>query len=281
MKITQLVIYPVKSLGGIALDDACLTAEGLARDRRWMVVDDVGRFVTQRQLPAMATIRVSVESEALVLSHPGVEPLCVPLAARGLTRRSVTVWEDRCDALDEGPEARAWLRAVLGDLRGSGLSLVRFATDHRRRVEPHSLAPGEEAHTGFADGFPFLVSSTATLAELNRRLLAKGLEPVPMSRFRPNIVVETAAPLAEDDWCELAAADGRWRLGLRKPCQRCKIITVDQRSGVIALAGEPLRTLVEMNARLAPGGYFGQNAILLAGDGARLSVGDTVTSSLA
>lgn len=281
MKITQLVIYPVKSLGGIALDDACLTAEGLARDRRWMVVDDVGRFVTQRQMPAMATIRVSVESEALVLSHPGVEPLCVPLAARGLTRRSVTVWEDRCDALDEGPEARAWLRAVLGDLRGSGLSLVRFATDHRRRVEPHSLAPGEEAHTGFADGFPFLVSSTATLAELNRRLLAKGLEPVPMSRFRPNIVVETAAPLAEDDWCELAAADGRWRLGLRKPCQRCKIITVDQRSGVIALAGEPLRTLVEMNARLAPGGYFGQNAILLAGDGARLSVGDTVTSSLA
>jgi len=281
VKITQLVIYPVKSLGGIALDDACLTAEGLARDRRWMVVDDVGRFVTQRQMPAMATIRVSVESEALVLSHPGVEPLCVPLAARGLTRRSVTVWEDRCDALDEGPEARAWLRAVLGDLRGSGLSLVRFATDHRRRVEPHSLAPGEEAHTGFADGFPFLVSSTATLAELNRRLLAKGLEPVPMSRFRPNIVVETAAPLAEDDWCELAAADGRWRLGLRKPCQRCKIITVDQRSGVIALAGEPLRTLVEMNARLAPGGYFGQNAILLAGDGARLSVGDTVTSSLA
>ncbi len=281
MKITQLVIYPVKSLGGIALDDACLTAEGLARDRRWMVVDDVGRFVTQRQMPAMATIRVSVESEALVLSHPGVEPLCVPLAARGLTRRSVTVWEDRCDALDEGPEARAWLRAVLGDLRGSGLSLVRFATDHRRRVEPHSLASGEEAHTGFADGFPFLVSSTATLAELNRRLLAKGLEPVPMSRFRPNIVVETAAPLAEDDWCELAAADGRWRLGLRKPCQRCKIITVDQRSGVIALAGEPLRTLVEMNARLAPGGYFGQNAILLAGDGARLSVGDTVTSSLA
>ncbi len=281
MKITQLVIYPVKSLGGIALDDACLTAEGLARDRRWMVVDDVGRFVTQRQLPAMATIRVSVESEALVLSHPGVEPLCVPLAARGLTRRSVTVWEDRCDALDEGPEARAWLRAVLGDLRGSDLSLVRFATDHRRRVEPHSLAPGEEAHTGFADGFPFLVSSTATLAELNRRLLAKGLEPVPMSRFRPNIVVETAAPLAEDDWCELAAADGRWRLGLRKPCQRCKITTVDQRSGVIALAGEPLRTLVEMNARLAPGGYFGQNAILLAGDGARLSVGDTVTASLA
>lgn len=281
MKITQLAIYPVKSLGGIALDDACLTAEGLARDRRWMVVDDVGRFVTQRQLPAMATIRVSVESEALVLSHPAVEPLRVPLAARGLTRRSVTVWEDRCDALDEGPEARAWLRAVLGDLRGSGLSLVRFATDHRRRVEPHSLAPGEEAHTGFADGFPFLVTSTATLAELNRRLLAKRLEPVPMSRFRPNIVVETAAPLAEDGWRELAAADGRWRLGLRKPCQRCKITTVDQRSGVIAVAGEPLRTLVTMNSRLAPGGYFGQNAILLAGDGARLSVGDTVAASLA
>lgn len=281
MKITQLVIYPVKSLGAIALDDACLTAEGLAWDRRWMVVDDVGRFVTQRQLPAMATIRVGLENEALVLSHPGVEPLRVPLAARSLMRRSVTVWEDRCDALDEGPEARAWFHAVLGDLRGSGLSLVRFAPDHRRRVEPHSLAPGEQAHTAFADGYPVLVASAASLAELNRRLATKGLAPVPMSRFRPNIVIEGAEPFAEDGWDELAAADGRWRLGLRKPCQRCKITTVDQRSGEIPVPGEPLRTLVEMNLRLFPGGYFGQNAIPLAGDGTRLSVGDTVAASLA
>ncbi|MDY7116897.1 MOSC N-terminal beta barrel domain-containing protein [Halomonas sp. SSL-5] len=278
MKITQLNIYPVKSLGGIALDAAELTAEGLAWDRRWMVVDDVGRFVTQRQLPAMARIRVSLEADALVLMHPEAPPLRLPLVTGELVRLPVYVWEDRCDALDEGDEAREWLGAVLGDLRGSGLRLVRFAPEHRRAVEPHYLAPGERAHTGFADGYPLLVVSEGSLAEVNRRLAAKGLAPVPMSRFRPSLVVDEAGPFTEDGWDTLAAADGAWRLGLRKPCQRCKITTVDQATGEIAVPGEPLRTLVEMNTRLAPGGYFGQNAIVLEGEGARLSVGDELTA---
>lgn len=279
MKITQLNIYPVKSLGAIALNEAELTPEGLAWDRRWMVVDDVGRFVTQRQLPAMAAIRVSLEADALMLRHPDAEALRVPLKGEGQQRLWVHVWDDRCAALDEGGEAREWLGAVLGDVKGSGLRLVRFAPDHRRRVEPHFLASGEQAHTGFADGYPFLVVGEASLDALNHRLAAKELESVPMSRFRPSIVVDHAAPFAEDGWHELAAADGGWRLGLRKPCQRCKITTVDQRSGEIVVPGEPLRTLVEMNTRLAPGGYFGQNAILLLGDGARLVVGDSVVAS--
>lgn len=279
MKITQLNIYPVKSLGAIALDEVELTLEGLAWDRRWMVVDDVGRFVTQRQLPAMAAICVSLEADALVLRHPDAEALRVPLKGEGQQRLWVNVWDDRCAALDEGGEAREWLRVVLGDIRGSGLRLVRFAPDHRRRVEPHFLASGEQAHTGFADGYPFLVVGEASLDALNHRLASKKLESVPMSRFRASIVVDHAAPFAEDDWHELAAADGGWRLGLRKPCQRCKITTVDQRSGEIVVPGEPLRTLVEMNTRLAPGGYFGQNAILLLGDGARLVVGDSVVAS--
>ncbi|WP_282038233.1 MOSC domain-containing protein [Halomonas alimentaria] len=277
MKITQLNIYPVKSLGGIALDTAELTAEGLAWDRRWMVVDDVGRFVTQRQLPAMARIRVHLEADALVLSHPEAAPLRVPLAVGALPRIPVYVWEDRCEALDEGAEARDWLGAVLGDWRGSGLRLVRFAPEQRRAVEPHYLAPGERAHTGFADGYPLLVVSEGSLDEVNRRLAAKGLDPVPMSRFRPSLVVDDAAPFAEDGWDTLTAADGAWRLGLRKPCQRCKITTVDQHSGEIAVPGEPLRTLVEMSTRAAPGGYFGQNAIVLEGEGTRLSVGDDIT----
>jgi len=276
VRITGLNIYPVKSLGGIALADAVLTAEGLAWDRRWMVVDDVGRFVTQRQLPAMASIRVSLDADALVLSHSTAEPLRIALQASGQARLSAYVWEDRCDALDEGAESQAWLAAVLGDYRGSGLRLVRFAPDHRRRVEPHFLAAGELAHTGFADGYPFLVVGEASLAEVNRRLAAKGLDPVPMSRFRPSIVVDDETPFAEDGWRELAAHDGTWRLGLRKPCQRCKITTVDQHSGEIVVPGEPLRTLVEMNTRAAPGGYFGQNAIVLEGEGVSLAVGDEV-----
>jgi len=276
VRITQLNSYPVKSLGGIVLDEALLTAEGLAWDRRWMVVDDLGRFVTQRQLPCMAQVRPHLEADALVLSHPAAEPLRVPLSAEGRERCSVYVWEDRCEALDEGAEARDWLARVLGHLRGSGLRLVRFASDHQRRVEPDFLAPGEQANTGFADGYPFLVATTASLAALNRALEASGGEALPMDRFRPNIVIEGAEPFAEDGWCEIGA--NGWRLGLRKSCQRCKITTVDQQSGEIRHPGEPLKTLMALKPRLAwKGAFFGQNAILLSGEGATIAVGDSLT----
>lgn len=278
MKITRLNIYPVKSLGGITLDQAELGVRGLAHDRQWMVVDDIGRFVTQRQLPHMARIVASLDDEALVLAHPGTEPLCIPLQRDDQPRLPVYVWDDQCQALDEGAEAAAWLGAVLGDYKGSGLRLVRFAPDQHRAVEPHFLEPGELAHTAFADGYPFLVVSEASLVEVNRVLQAKGLAQVPMARFRPSIVVEGAAPFAEDGWSSLATPDGAIRLGLRKPCQRCKITTVDQASGEIAVPGEPLRTLVAMNTRLTPGGYFGQNAILLAGEGQTIAVGDRLAA---
>ena len=279
MKITQLTIYPVKSLRGISLERAELTERGLAHDRQWMVVDDIGRFVTQRQLPGMARIGVRLTDEALVLEHPAVAPLVIPLERADQPRLPVYVWDDLCQALDEGAEAAAWLGDVLGDFKGSGLRLVRFAPDQRRDVEAHYLAPDERAHTAFADGYPFLVVTEGSLAEVNRRLEAKGLAPVPMARFRPSIVIDAAEPFAEDGWDELALHEGAVRLGLRKPCQRCKITTVDQATGEIAVPGEPLRTLVEMNPRRAPGGYFGQNAILLAGSGRTLAVGDALVAS--
>ncbi|SEL83689.1 MOSC domain-containing protein [Halomonas daqiaonensis] len=278
MKITRLNIYPVKSLGGITLDHAELATRGLPYDRHWMVVDDIGRFVTQRQLPHMAQIVVRLDNEALVLDHPEATPLCIPLQRDDQPRLPVYVWDDQCQALDEGAEAAAWLGNVLGSYQGSGLRLVRFAPDQRRGVEPHFLAPGELAHTAFADGYPFLVVSEASLAEVNRVLQAKGLAPVPMERFRPSLVVDGDEPFAENGWSALSTFDEGIRLGLRKPCQRCKITTVDQATGEIAVPGEPLRTLVEMNTRHAPGGYFGQNAILLAGKGETLAVGDRLTA---
>ncbi|WP_372611280.1 MOSC domain-containing protein [Halomonas sp.] len=274
MRISQLNIYPVKSLQGIALETARLTEAGLALDRNWMLVDDIGRFVTQRELPAMARIAVSLDAESLVLTHPDASPLRMPLVRDDSPCLTAYVWEDRCEVLDEGPAAARWLTGVLGALRGSGLRLVRLAPEHRRRVEPHFLRQGERPHTAFADGYPFLVASEASLGELNRRLDAKGLGPVPMSRFRPNIVIDGETPFAEDGWEALVSADGTSRLGLRKPCQRCKITTVDQHFGEIREPGEPLRTLVEMNPRVSRGGFFGQNAILLDGEGEALSVGD-------
>ncbi|WP_280553674.1 MOSC N-terminal beta barrel domain-containing protein [Halomonas sp. 25-S5] len=279
MRITELHIYPVKSLGGITLGQAELGARGLTYDRHWMVVDDIGRFVTQRQLPHMARIVVRLDDEALILEYPEAAPLRISLRRDDQPRLPVYVWDDQCQALDEGAEAAAWLGAVLGDFKGSGLRLVRFAPDQRRAVDTHFLAPGELAHTAFADGYPFLVVSEASLAEVNRTLQAKGLAPVPMARFRPSIVVDGDEPFAEDGWGELSLHEGAVRLGLRKPCQRCKITTVDQATGKIAVPGEPLRTLVEMSTRLAPGGYFGQNAILLAGEGQTITVGEALAPS--
>lgn len=274
MRITQLNVYPVKSLRGIALERAELGARGLAHDRRWMVVDDAGCFVTQRQLAAMARISVRLGDEALVLEHPEAAPLHVPLARRARPRLEVEIFKDRCSALDEGEQASGWLTEVLGGFRGGRLRLVRFDEERRREVEPDHLR-GASAHTAFADGYPLLVANEASLEALNDALRGKGLEPVSMKRFRPNVVVDAADAFAEDGWDSLEAEGGRYRLGLRKPCKRCQITTVDQRTGEIPRPGEPLKTLVEMKTQPAlKGGYFGQNAIPLAGEGEVLAVGD-------
>ncbi|MGQ4877673.1 MOSC domain-containing protein [Billgrantia sp. LNSP4103-1] len=274
MKVSALNFYPVKSLGGIPLERATLGIRGLAYDRNWMVVDQVGRFVTQRQLPTMARVSVHLDDDWLVLSHPGAEPCAVALERRGQPRLTAYVWDDACQALDEGEEVSDWLTRVLGDLRGSRLRLVRFDDDHRRPVESRYLQ-GETAHTAFADGYPFLIASTASLQALNRSLEQKGLEPLPMNRFRPNIVIEEGSAFAEDGWREVSAQDGRYRFGIRKPCQRCKITTIEQTSGTIDVPGEPLQTLIQMKTQpLRPGAYFGQNATLLAGEGLTIAVGD-------
>ncbi|MDI5983618.1 MOSC N-terminal beta barrel domain-containing protein [Halomonas sp. M4R5S39] len=271
MRITQLNIYPVKSLRGIALEQATLGPRGLAFDRHWMVIDDVGRFVTQRQLPRMAQVAVRLDADALVLEHPEVPPLRIALARDDQPRVTTHVWEDQCQGLDEGAEAADWLGRVLGDWKGSGLRLVRFAPDQQRRVDPR-YQQGEQAHTAYADGFPFLVTAESSLAVLNEVLEAKGEGAVPMARFRPNIVVEGSTPFAEHGWDSLAG--NGYRLGMRKPCQRCKIITLDQQTGEAPAPKEPLRTLASMS--LATGAYFGHNATLLAGEDRTIRVGDTL-----
>ncbi|MBS9404526.1 MOSC N-terminal beta barrel domain-containing protein [Halomonas sp. TRM85114] len=272
MNITQLTIYPVKSLRGVTLDQAKLHTRGLAFDRHWMVVDADGGFVTQRQVAEMARVTVNLYDDSLVLEHPSAKPLTVSLAGGDQPMLEVTVWKDRCQALDEGQLAAHWLSRVLG----GAYRLVRFPSTERRDVETDFLR-GESAHTAFADGYPFLVVSESSLAELNRVLASKGLDAVPMSRFRPSIVVDGEAPFAEDTWATLASLDETTRLGLRKPCKRCKITTIDQQTGQIVVPGEPLRTLVEMNTRRdLQGGFFGQNATLLAGEGSVLRVGDAV-----
>ena len=276
MKITQLTVYPVKSLQGIDVTQSEIHAHGLAWDRRWMLVDSHQRFVTQRQLPALATVSVTLTPDSLVLSHPAVEPISISLEEPQGNLRLVSVWGDHCKALPESEVVSEWLEAALGE-QAKGISLVRFATTFTRAVEEDFLAGGE-AHTYFADGYPFLITTTGSLDALNQALVETGHTPVPMNRFRPNIVVECDDAWEEDRWATLAAEG--YQLTLRKPCQRCKITTVDQRTGTIPTQAEPLKTLLALNTQPhLKGAHFGQNATLAAGDGSVIRVGDVVSAT--
>ena len=278
MQITQLTIYPVKSLKGINVEQSVLQEHGLEWDRRWMLVDAHQRFITQRQLPALATIEVALTDEHLVLSHPNVEPLSLPLAEPAGNLRLVSVWNDHCKALPESDDVSRWMVAALGD-QAQGLSLVRFATDFTRAVEEDFL-DGGAAHTYFADGYPFLITTTGSLYALNQALAAGGHAPIPMNRFRPNIVVENDAAWAEDRWATLSEQRGVFQLALRKPCKRCKITAIDQHTAAVPVPAEPLKTLIELNTQPAlKGAHFGQNATLLEGAGHTIRVGDRLAAT--
>ncbi|WP_404345089.1 MOSC domain-containing protein [Vreelandella venusta] len=275
MKITQLTVYPVKSLQGIDVTQSEIHTHGLAWDRRWMLVDAQQRFVTQRQLPALATVSVALTSDSLVLSHPTVEPIAISLEEPAGNLRLVSVWDDHCKALPEGEAVSEWLEAALGE-QAKGISLVRFATTFTRAVEEDFLAGGE-AHTYFADGYPFLITTTGSLDALNSALVAGGNTPVPMNRFRPNIVVACDDAWQEDRWATIES--DAYQLTLRKPCQRCKITTVDQQTGTVPTQAEPLKTLLALNTQPhLKGAHFGQNATLTAGDSGVIRVGDEVTA---
>ena len=279
MKITQLNIYPVKSLKGISVNQSVLEEHGLAWDRRWMLVDAQQRFVTQRQLPALATIEVALTDEHLMLSHPNVSPLNIPLTEPAGNLRLVSVWNDHCKALPESEEVSRWLVDALGE-QAQGLSLVRFASEFKRAVEADFL-DGGAAHTYFADGYPFLITTTGSLDTLNRALLDSGQSAVPMNRFRPNIVIASDQAWAEDRWSSLSEQNGAFQLALRKPCQRCKITTIDQQTAAVPEPAEPLKTLLALNTQPAlKGAHFGQNATLLSGVESIIRVGAAMEPTL-
>lgn len=280
--VSALYIYPVKSCAGIAVDDVALEQHGLRWDRHWMVVDRNGRFVSQREYPAMATIRTAFTHGALELSARHLsDTLRLPLAAPGdRARLDVTVWCDAMPALDEGEPAARWFSQALG----VSVRLVRFANDVVR-LASRRWTGETEAPAQFADGFPLLVTNEASLDELNRRLAAKGAPAIPMDRFRPNIVLSGIDPFEEDfiDTLSVGAKDDPV-FRLVKPCARCPITTVDQATGQRdpEWPHEPLDTLTGWRAdpRVDGGLAFGQNAIVLSGAGLRVAVGDPAAYTL-
>ena len=232
MHVSGLFLYPVKSLRGLAVTSAEIDALGFVGDRRFMVVDEQGQFLTQRTLPRMALIETALSARELILHTDQGGSCAVPLQATAPTRIiPVRVWKSEgLLAEDCGAEVAAWLSDFL---RGPS-RLVRSGAQFTRPIlKPGNAQPGDVVN--FADGYPFLVISEASLADLNARLTA----PLPMNRFRPSFMVAGCEPFAEDTWTRFQAGGITFRTA--GPCARCVVTTTDQ---LTAERGkEPLRTL--------------------------------------
>jgi uncharacterized protein len=249
--VTEINIYPVKSLGGISIDSVESTRRGLQHDRRFMLIDEHHEFLTQREHPQMATIRTAIDGNDLVLLSPFEDSVTVPLQPRSLPTRTVAVWSSRVHAHTVSADADAWLSDYLGvDAR-----LVYMPETTERRVSPDYAKSGEVV--SFADGYPVLIASEESLAELNSRITAGGGKPVTMDRFRANIVIKGCKAFAEDTWRDFEIGNTKFR-GV-KPCTRCQVTTTDQATGEV-LGPEPLRTLATF--RDSPKGVrFGMNLL--------------------
>lgn len=259
--IASLHVYPVKSCRGIACTSVGLVATGLAGDRQWLVVSQTGRFLTQRELPRLALVETSLSERELQLTAPGMPRLNVATRSSG-PALTVTIWGEQCAARDAGVEPAQWLSRFLG----RPVRLVEFDFG-RSRLSSAQWTQAIAAPVTFTDAFPILVISQASLDDLNGRLEG----PLPMNRFRPNVVLEGLQAYDEDRIHELVAGDVRLRLV--KPCTRCKITTTDQASGAV-MGAEPLATLKKYRwSKQLQGVLFGQNAIVVGGVGAELRVG--------
>lgn len=256
MVLGAIYLYPLKGARGLAADHAAVTARGLAGDRLWMIVEGNGRFVSQRSHPALALLEVHHGPEGLDLAHPGRETLRCP-EPDGSRRLEAAIWKDTVDAADAGDEAAAWLTELLG-----GPCRLVYQDDARSRPLP---APrGREGDVvSFADGSPVLLCGEAALADLNGRLDA----PLPLDRFRPNLVFRGGPPFAEDGFGRLSIGEVVFRN--TGPCPRCTVTTVDQATGL--RGKEPLRTLATYRKREG-GVMFGVN--LVPENTGRVAVGD-------
>ncbi|HEX6589713.1 MAG TPA: MOSC N-terminal beta barrel domain-containing protein [Longimicrobiales bacterium] len=263
MLVSELYFYPIKSMRGIMADRVTLDERGARNDRRWMLVDDDGVFISQREAPRMALIDVLLRGDALLVGAPGMELMRIPLEPEGSPARC-TIWSDTVDAVPVSRTCDDWFSSFLG----RPCRLVHMPDTTRRVVDP-SRVPHERI-VGFADAYPLLIIGQASLDALNARLVAAGESPVEMHRFRPNVVVAKAAPHAEDDWRHVRI--GSIDVDVVKPCSRCTIPTVDVDTGV--MGKEPLRTLSTYRKQGSKV-MFGQNAVhRRAGS---IAVGDPVT----
>lgn len=284
--LSALHIYPIKSCGGISLPQAAVGEFGLNLDRSWMLVDSDGHFLSQREHGRMATISTALEHDTpalLTVRAPGMADLHLPSRIEdGAGRLAVTIWDDSVEALDCGAAAHRWF----SDYLQAEVRLVRFDPQARRICSPRWTGD-LMATTQFSDGFPILVVGEASLQDLNRRLQKKGAPALPMDRFRPNLVLSGLEAYEEDylDTLSFGPAGREVVLRLVKPCARCPVPGIDQQTGLrdADWPDEPLETMAvyRANERVGGGLTFGQNAIVVRGEGNLLAVGQDVAGELA
>lgn len=260
--VKELWIYPIKSCRGIKLTEAKVSLKGFTWDRELMLVDQHGKFLTQRTFPQLTSIQVALEGKSMLLSSTkkNIEPLRFAPTLEG-TQRAVEIWKDKSTAIDQGDEVAAWFKKALDLSDEEAPRLVRQSPDFIRPLDP-AFAIQENAPVSFADGYPCLVTTTASLADLNKRINehhGNDEHEVTMDRFRPNIVVETTEAFEEGDWKRIQI--GSVQFDNVKPCARCIVTTTDQNTGERNPKKEPLRTLNTFRKLEIGKVMFGENLI--------------------
>lgn len=249
IQVSNLTYYPIKACRGFDVQESFVERMGLVNDRRMMVVTPDGKFLTQRENPKLALITPALSRGTLTLSAPGFDSVQLAVQSSGASL-PVEIWSSTgVQAVDQGEEAADWLSHWLG----ASVRLVHFADGYKRRLNPqYAVSPDD--HTGFADGYPILIISEESLQDLNVRLDS----PLPMNRFRPNLVVRGCEPFTEDSWKRIRI--GGLEMALVKPCPRCVVTTIDKET--LAKNKEPLKTLSTYRSQEG-GVMFGMNVIPL------------------
>lgn len=266
LQLSEIWIYPVKSLGGIALNHAKVTDRGLSYDRRWLLVDDDGLFLTQREFPELALFKTAIDASFLTITHQNKTSQTVQIALNdsGFDTKNkikVTVWDDTIDAFEVSEMASAWFTQQLG----FSTRLVYMPEESHRKVDAAYTVSGNEINS-FSDGYPFLIIGQSSLDDLNSRLE----EPIPMNRFRPNFVFTAGEAYEEEGWREISIGSLSF-FGV-KPCGRCVMTTIDQELGVKS-GKDPLATLSKYR-KAGNSVLFGQN--LVGTQLGAVSVGDEI-----
>jgi uncharacterized protein YcbX len=279
--LTELNLYPIKSCAGISLRRATLSSYGLMSDnvydRQWMVVDQAGKFLSQREIPKMACVTPRLDGNMLQVNAPGLSTLVIPLDLPDpefAPTMPVSVWEDQLIAYDCGQQAAEWFSQALG----VPCRLVR-SHPHSKRIINNHWTGERDIPTHFADAYPMLVISEASLADLNQKLLARDRPMLPMNRFRPNLVIAGVDAFEEDYAETIKIADAI--VQAVKPCSRCTIPSVDQATGISGLDPLDILQSYRANPKLDGGITFGMNVVLLEGEGHVIEIGQEVEIVLA